>query len=475
MKHAALLTPADFSHVHKVHAIGIGGTVISGIAELLLGWGRKVSGSETTANGKTEALSHRGASVTISRKAVSLPPAADLVLVSPRAPRNHPDLIAAKQWGIPVVSAADMLGIISRLHDTIAVAGAHGKTTVAAYLGTLLAQTGADPSVLVRSDVDVWAGNVRRGKGRYFITEADENQRRFLSLSPTIALIMNIEADHLDYFKDLKAVIKAFHEFTHALPKEAVCIVNGDDPHIIEIVKRIRARVIRFGRGDGMDVRAIGIEQGEKGVSFTVHVKKGEGDLQILLNLAGEHQIMNALAVIAAAQALGIPLEQAKEVLESYPGGKRHMEVLGERDGVMVIDDAADHPAEIKTVLKGIRSRYPERKIWCIFQPYLENRTNYLLNEFAQSFTDADRVFIMPIIKGVEEGGGETPSHALVEAAQKYHPFVSPVSPLKRGEGEGGVEVGVASEIFTQLPAHSLLVTLGADPVRKIGEGYLAR
>lgn len=456
MKYIARSTPLDFARVHTVHAIGVGGTVISGIADLLLGWGRRVTGSEMTANDRTEGLSRRGAVIAISRKTGSLPHDTDLVLVSPRMPRNHPDLVLAKQWGIPVVSVAECLGIISRLHDTIVVAGAHGKTTVAAYLGTLLAAVGEDPCVLVRSDVEVWEGNVRRGKGRYFVTEADENQRRFLSLNPKVALIMNIEADHLDYFKDMKAVIKAFYEFTHGLSKEAICIVNGDNPFIMEVVKRIRARVVRFGRGDGMDVRAIGITQGEGGISFTVHIKKVEGDLQISLNLAGEYQIMNALAVVAAAHVLGIPLEKAKGVIESYPGGKRHLDVRGEINGIMVIDDAADHPAEIRAVLKGLRNKYPDKKIWCVYQPYLENRMRYLLDEFAKSFTDADRVFILPVVKGIEEGGGEAPSRELVEAAKKCHASVE--------ETKGSIPA---------VPVDTVLITLGADKVREVGEKFL--
>ncbi len=456
------LPALHFDAVHAVHIIGVGGVVLSALAELMRAWGRKVSGSDMRANERTERLSRRGAAISITRKIAHLPPHTDLVIVSPRVPRNHPDLILAKQLGIPIVATAEILGIISRLHDTISVAGCHGKTSVATYIGTLLEKEGKDPSVLVRTDVDVWQGNFRCGKGDYFVTEADENQRRFLALSPKIALIMNIEADHLDYFKDLKAVVKAYHEFTHELSPDAICIVNGDDPHVQEVVKRIRARVVRFGTHDGADVRAIGITSGEKGVSFTVHIKRGEGDIQIDLALAGVYQITNALAVIATAQILGLSLARAKEVIESYPGGAWHLERVGEKEGLLVIDDAADHPSEITMVLQGVRSKYPDRKIWCVFQPYLLNRTQYLMEEFAQSFTNADRVFILPIVQGAEEGGGTTSASFLADAAKKYHLFVEEIT-----------DPSALQTILAGLPPEAILLTLGADSVRKVGDQFL--
>ncbi len=456
-----LNTQVDFTKVSNIYFVGIGDEFCAAVAECLHHWGKKVSGSDTAANARTAHLSQIGIMCHISPSQSFVPVHTDLVIFSPRA-HTHPDILNAKHWGLPMRTPYECIGYMSTIRTTIAVSGCHGKTTVAAYIGSLLEKADLDPSVVVRTDVDAWKSNVRAGFGSYFVTEADENKKRFLSLSPFIALFLNIEPDHLDYFENMQNIISAYHAFAKNIKREGAIIANGDDENIAAALKKVNSRIIWFGRREGVDVRALNVQSIQGRTSFSVHIKKGEHDEVYQMELPGEHQLTNALAVIAAAHYLEIPFHHAREVLLSYHGAKRHVSHMGKANGIDVIDDAADYPSTIKTVLKGIKEQYPDKPLWCIFQAYAKKRTELMQDELAQAFTHADHVILRPVKMSDEEGGGVSPSANLIKAMKAYHPLVT--------DGQNDYTL---AKILTQIPSHAVLVTMGAEPVRSIGEHFL--
>ncbi|MEW6610314.1 MAG: Mur ligase family protein [Patescibacteria group bacterium] len=453
----------DFSKVSHIYCIGIGDELCAAIAECLHHWGKKVSGSEVRGNERTTRLVQEGIPCYISTQQPFLSVNVDMAVVSPRA-LLHPDVRYAKYWGIPLVSPFECIGYMSTVRRTIAVAGCHGKTTVAAYIGTLLEKAGYDPSVVVKTDVDVWKRNVRKGLGDYFITEADENRRHFLSLTPSCALFLNIEPDHLDYFGEMQNIINAYHAFAQNVKSGGIVIANGDDEYIAAALRNVKKRILWFGRREGVDVRALNVQTLQGRTSFVVHIRKGERDEEYQMELPGEYQLTNALAVIAVAHSFGISFDIARHVLSSYHGAKRHVSIVGMVNDIIVMDDAADFPSTIKTVLKGVKEQYPERPLWCIFQSYGRKRTDLMQDELAQAFTHADHVILRPVKMTDEEGGGVSSSTALIKALNAYHPFVT--------NGQNDIMV---VKILAQIPPHAFLITMGAEPVRSVGEQFLKR
>ena len=451
----------DFSKVSNIYFIGMGDEFCAAIAECLNHWGKKVSGSSTVANERTAHLSQIGIMCHISPSQSSIPVHADMVIISPRA-HTHPDVLNAKHWGLPLYTPYECIGFMSTIRATIAVSGCHGKTTVAAYIGSLLEKADLDPSVVVRTDVDAWKSNVRPGYGGYFVVEADENKKHFLSLVPSIALFLNIESDQLDYFENMQNIINAYHAFAKSVKREGAIIANGDDENIIAALKKINNRIIWFGRREGVDVRALNVQSMRGRTSFLLHIKKGEHDEEYQMELPGEHQLTNALAVIATAHYLEIPFNLAREVLFSYHGAKRHVSQIGVASDLVIIDDAADYPSTIKTVLKGIKEQYPDKPLWCIFQGYGKKRTDLMQDELAQAFTHADHVILRPVKMNDEERGGVSPSHNLIHAVKAYHPLVT--------DGQNDYTL---AKILTQIPSNAVLVTMGAEPVRSVGEHFL--
>jgi UDP-N-acetylmuramate--alanine ligase len=355
-----------------------------------------------------------------------------------------------------------MIGALSAVHTTIAIAGCHGKTTVGAYLGTVLEKAGHDPSVLLRSPVEVWHHNVRCGKGKHLIVEADENERRFLSLTPAIGVITNIEADHLDYFKDLDAIIRAYHQFARITCRTGVLIANHDDANVVAALKGVRGEIIWFGAGEGVQVRAMDIQTQGTVTSFLLHIKRGEHDLQFDLSVPGVYQINNALSVAAVCHYLMIPMAPVREALSAYHGGLRHMELRGEAAHLIVIDDAADHPSEIKAVLAALRRQYPARKIYAVYQPYLFNRSRMLAESLAQAFTDADELWVCPIMPGAEEAAIPFTHYDLVTRIAQFHTHVLPF-----------ISAEDVARACNASDTPAVMITLGADPVRGIGDEFL--
>ena len=462
MKIAAPSVP--FSHFSRIYFIGIGGMVMSGLAELLQYWGKDVSGSERAANARTEYLVRLGIRCSIGETPNGISPSADCVVVSPRMSAHHPELVRARMWGLPLLTPAQLLGVLSRRQATIAVAGCHGKTTVGAYLGSVCERAGLDPSVVLRTPVEVWGRNVRCGRGDYLIIEADENEKRFLSLDPRIGVITNIEMDHLDYFGDLDALVRAYRQFAQRVCAHGTLIANRDDLLVLRALKGVKGDVIWFGKEEGAEVRALNARvQGGK-TTFLLHIKRHDEDVAFDLAVPGQHQVMNALAVAAVCHHLKIPLTLAQDVFASYHGGERHVEVMGSVRGVTVIDDAADHPSEITSILGAIRGQYPGRAVWCVFQPYLINRAAYLAKEYAASFTYADRVGILPVVPGIGEKGehAAAASASLAQLAAQYHTNVSAVS-----SGDA------LAQALSDMPHNAILVTLGADAVREHAVRFL--
>lgn len=455
--------PISFSQLSRIHCIGIGGMVMSGLAQLLHARGKKVNGSDEHPSERTRMLSRMGIVCAIGAHDTKLVPHTDCVIVSPSIPRSHPELLCAQQWGIPVLQVFEFLGLMSKCYTTIAVAGCHGKTTVSAYLGTILEKANMDPSVLLRTEVEVWNTNVRVGRGEYLVLEADDNEKRFLTLSPQVGIIMNIEADHLEYFKHPDALIRAYRQFARISVAQGTLVANFDDKRAVHALRGIKGNIIWFGRSEGAHVRALNVAVQEGITSFMLHIKCGEKDEQFELAVPGSHQISNALAVAAGCLALNLPLSAARETLASYHGGKRHLEMLGKRDTITVIDDAADHPSKIRAVLKGVRDKYQKRPIWCVFQPYSLQRAKHLAEDISRSFIDADAVILLPIVEELGDKKDTSFSiHDLLVMLERYHTHV----------GHAVDQQGIQT-VLKKMPHDSILITLGAEQVREVAETFL--
>jgi len=449
--------------VHHVHFVGIGGIGMSGIARVLLEEGYRVSGSDLRVSPLTEALVGLGGTVYEGHAAKNIA-GADLVVVSSAVPPHNPEVLAAQETGIPVVSRAKILGPLMEDRYGVAVAGTHGKTTTSAMIALILERAGLDPTIIVGGVIPELGSNAKAGKGKYLVLEADEYQRTFLGLSPSVALVTNIEMDHPDYFRDLEDIYQAYLEFVKLVPQEGEIFLCADDsmgqrlekePHLAEITT--------YGLGPRARWRAADLAANAAGGSDFRVLASGRSRGEFTLRIPGRHNVKNGLAALAVSDYLGIDLIEAGKTLAQFRGVERRFEVKGEAAGVMVIDDYAHHPTEIKATLAAARERYPERRVWAVFQPHTYSRTKALLSEFASSFGDADQVVVTDIYPARETDDLGVSSQALL--ATMNHP--------------GAHYVGALSDVVTmlsqQLRGGDLLITLGAGDIYEVGKKVLAR
>lgn len=449
--------------VHHVHFVGIGGIGMSGIARVLLEEGYRVSGSDLRVSPLTEALVGLGGTVYEGHAAKNIA-GADLVVVSSAVPPHNPEVLAAQETGIPVVSRAKILGPLMEDRYGVAVAGTHGKTTTSAMIALILQRAGLDPTIIVGGVIPELGSNAKAGKGKYLVLEADEYQRTFLGLSPSVALVTNIEMDHPDYFRDLEDIYQAYLEFVKLVPQEGEIFLCADDPMGQRLEKEPHlAEITTYGLGPRARWRAADLAANAAGGSDFRVLASGRSRGEFTLRIPGRHNVKNGLAALAVSDYLGIDLIEAGKTLAQFRGVERRFEVKGEAAGVMVIDDYAHHPTEIKATLAAARERYPERRVWAVFQPHTYSRTKALLSEFAASFGDADQVVVTDIYPARETDDLGVSSQALL--ATMNHP--------------GAHYVGTLSDVVTmlsqQLGGGDLLITLGAGDIYEVGEKVLAR
>lgn len=450
-----------FGRVRKIHLVGIGGTGMSGIAEILLDLGYEVSGTDSRKTDVTERLEKLGAHVehshTVDRAART-----DVVVVSSAIAPDNPEILLARAQGIPVIPRAEMLAELMRLKEGVAVAGAHGKTTTTWLVSLVLAEGGKDPTILVGGRLRSIGTGARLGRGRWLVAEADESDGTFLRLSPVVAVVTNVDAEHLDFYGDLDSVKKAFAEFMNRVPFYGACVVNVDDENARSILPHVKRRVISYGFSPGAQVRAESVDPRGHRTRFTVvsnDVPLGEVELHV----PGLHNVSNALAAVGVGIELGIPFAQIASGIGLFAGISRRLEVKGEARGITVIDDYGHHPAEVRATLAALRQAWPGR-IVVLFQPHRYTRTRDLFAEFGDAFSGADLVFLTEIYPA-----GERPipgvDAALIERAvrERTGQEVALVRDKER----------LAEAVLARVAPGDVVVTLGAGDIWKVGEAIL--
>ncbi len=390
----------------KIHVVGIGGSGMSAIAQVLLGQGYVVSGSDMQANTLTQALQMAGATVFVGHAPEHIA-GADVVVISSAVPATNPEVTAAQQAGIPVWKRAEFLRALMAGYTCIAVAGSHGKTTTTALISHLLIATGRDPSVIAGGVLPSLGSNGRAGRSHLFVIEADEYDYMFLGLRPTVAVVTNVEHDHPDLFPTPAVYREAFARFVRLLPADGQLITCTEDEGVRTLLAEVTlpgVTVTTYGLGDKYSpwVRALDARPNQLGGSDFL-VQMGTETLGIArLRLPGSHNVLNALAAMMAVQAVGVPFGEAMPALASFTGVARRFQIIGEVNGVTIIDDYAHHPTEIRANLSAARQRFLGQRIWAVWQPHTYSRTRLLLAEFASSFQDADCVIALDIYRSRE-------------------------------------------------------------------------
>ncbi len=408
-----------FIQLSKIHFVGIGGAGMSGIAEVLLDYELEVSGSDLVESEATRRLRELGAKIDIGHQAAHVEDV-DLVVISSAVAEENPEVRAARAENITVVGRAEMLAELMRLKYGIAVAGTHGKTTTTSLVGTLLTEAGLDPTVIVGGRLRVSGTGARLGKSDYLVAEADEFDRSFLRLQPIVAVITNIDREHLDTYADLDEICEAFVTFANKVPFFGQVIVCLDDPNIQQIMPRLAdRRVVTYGVSPQADLTLVDLERAGVGCRFTV-LAPSRGPLgQIELPMPGLHNVRNALAAVSVGLALGLDFEAISSALASFSGVHRRFELLGRWRGAHVVDDYAHHPTEVAATLEAARAAFPGAKLWAIFQPHLYSRTRDQAEEFGRSLLGADSAIVTEIYPSRESPLPGVSGQLVVEAARE--------------------------------------------------------
>ncbi len=444
-----------------VHFIGIGGIGMSGIAEVLLTLGFVVSGSDIEMSAITDRLKSLGATVWEGHEAGHVA-GCDIVVVSSAIGPGNPEISAARQRGIPVISRTKMLAELMRFRTGIAVAGAHGKTTTTSLAAVVLDEAGFDPTIVVGGKVRSMKTNARLGEGKYIVAEVDESDGNFVQLTPMYALITNVDAEHLDFYGGLENIYDAFVRFARQVPFNGAVICCSDDPHLRTIMPRIDRRIITYGFGPDVEVRGSAPEIRPGGSSFTLTVR-GERRGELFLNIPGRHNVLNALGVCTLADELGIPFKAIARAFAAFEGVARRFEIKGERDGALFVDDYGHHPTEIRAVVRAIRERY-DRRLLVVFQPHRYSRTRDVHELFEDCFEGADEVFITEIYPAGEDPIPGVHGELVYRAA-------------RRG-GHGNVHYipdwdDLRRVVREHMHPGDLVLTLGAGDIWKLGEELL--
>ncbi len=450
-----------YKHFEKVHFTGIGGVGMSGIAEVLHNLGYEVSGSDIKESETTIRLKEMGIAISIGHSADNISDA-DVVVISSAVSPYNPEIEAARKLSVPVIPRAEMLAELARLKYGVLIAGAHGKTTTTSLVASVLAEGKFDPTVVIGGKLKGIGSNAKLGQGEFLVAEADESDGSFLKLSPTIAVVTNIDREHMDYFRTIDEIKNAFLSFINKIPFYGLSIVYGDNEHIKELLPKIQRRFITYGLGERLDLFAREISTDGVKTRFEA-VLNGESLGIFEVPLFGAHNVCNCLAAIAVANELAMEPDVARKALKNFSGVQRRFETKGTVSGIRVVDDYGHHPAEIMATLKAAKEAAGGRLI-VVFQPHRYTRTRDLLTDFFYAFADADKVVLMDIYPA-----GETPIEGVNSEV------------LFKGIGDTGTAVeyikdraGILRYLDRELTEGDMLLTLGAGNVWKIGEEFLA-
>lgn len=442
---------------YKIHFVGIGGSGMSGIAEVLINLGHTVSGSDLKRTDITDHLKEIGAKIYIGHDAKNVA-GIDVVVTSTAINMDNTEVRVALKNKIPVIPRIEMLAELARLKHTVTIAGTHGKTTTTSLTSLVLAEGGLDPTIVIGGRLKNLNTSARLGKGSYIVVEADESDGSFLKLSPVITVVTNIDNDHLDFYGSMHVLKEAFISHINSIPFYGAAIICSDDVAIREIMSKVKRKYITYGLKGYPDIKATNIKILEACTNFDVfYMNKKLGN--VCIKIPGKHNVLNSLAAIGVGIWLGIPFALISKAINSFNGVGRRLEIKGEKNGITVIDDYGHHPTEIKATLKAIKHFWPKRKLVVLFQPHRYTRTKNLFSEFAKSFKDADEVKILDIYSAGEKAingvNGELILNSLLKNKSNADKFVD----LKT--------------LSKNLSFGDIVLTLGAGDVWKKGEELL--
>lgn len=447
-----------YGKIEKIHFVGIGGIGMSGIAEVLLNLGYKVSGSDLRTSEITERLAHLGGEIYIGHASSNVVQA-DVVVISSAVHNDNPEVIEAVERLIPVIPRAEMLAELMRMKYGIAIAGTHGKTTTTSMVATVLAKGGIDPTIVIGGRLNSIGTNARLGQGKFLVAEADESDGSFLKLSPTIAVVTNIDADHLDFYSGIEEIKDTFVEFINKVPFYGLAVLCLDNGNNADIIPRVKKRLTTYGLSTQADFRATDVRHDGFSTSFVAHYKGTRlGD--ITFNMPGAHNVLNALATIAVATELNMDFADIQEGFKSFGGVGRRFQVKGEVNGIMVVDDYGHHPTEIKATLAAAKGGW-DRRLVVVFQPHRYTRTKELFEEFVKAFYDADLLVLTDIYPA-----GEPPIEGITAEALATR--------IKRHGQKEVTYIADRNEVCAHLlgvvKPGDIVLTLGAGNILQAGE-----
>lgn len=452
-----------FSTVKRIHFVGIGGIGMSGIAEILINQGFEVSGSDMSRSENTIHLENLGAKVFLGHSETNIDEAEVVVYSSAVKVEDNPETTAALNRNIPLIRRAEMLAEVARLNYCLAISGTHGKTTTTSMIGLIMIKAGIDPTIIVGGRLRDFGGtNARLGKGEWTVVEADEFDRSFLQLFPTIAVINNIEAEHLDIYADLDDLLNTFSQFGNKVPFYGFAALGLDDSGVKSIYSRLNKKIRTYGLSRNCDIRAEAIEHDASSIKAKI-IEDGVALGFLTLNIPGIHNLKNALAAITVARGLGISFDIICEALADFHGVYRRFDIKGEKNGVLVIDDYAHHPSEVKATLQAARNGW-DRRIVAAFQPHTFTRTKHLYEDFAASFDEADVVLITDVYPArelpIEGVNGKLIADAAIKYGHKNVIYVETLSDLE-------------AKLPNILAEGDIFITLGAGNICNVADNLM--
>ncbi|MEM7135380.1 MAG: UDP-N-acetylmuramate--L-alanine ligase [Myxococcota bacterium] len=447
--------------IRSIHFVGVGGVGMSGIAEVLLDTGFSVTGSDLRQNDHTRRLADKGATLYVGHTADQVSEA-DVVVFSSAVPADNPELVAARRRGVPVIPRAEMLGELMRLKDGIAIAGSHGKTTTTSLVATVLRAAGLDPTVVIGGKLNALGSGAAMGAGDLLVAEADESDGSFLHLVPAIAVVTNIDPEHLDHYGSLERVKDAFVGFANRVPFYGVVVACLDHPNVQDVIPQIDKRMVTYGFSAQADYRARNPVFSGLSVGFDVEFR-GRGLGQFEVRMPGQHNVLNALATIAVADELRVDHDQVRSALRTFSGVQRRFSVVAEVGGVTIIDDYGHHPAEVEVTLEAAQRAFGQRLI-VAFQPHRYSRTRDLFDELTRAFNRADVLFLTEVYPAGEEPIEGANARRLADAIVAHgHRDVTLVEDRK----------DLAAAIKHRLQPGDVVITLGAGDITKTGPELL--
>ena len=444
---------------HRIHFVGIGGIGMSGIAEVLLNLGYTVTGSDLRESETIERLQALGAEVFLGHREANLSGNPSVVVISTAVKFTNPEVLEARRRSIPVIPRAEMLAELMRMKYGIAVAGSHGKTTTTSMIAAVLSTAGLDPTMVIGGRVRALGSNARLGQGEMLVAEADESDGTFLLLSPTIAVVTNIDREHIDFHQTMERLMESFLNFINKVPFYGAAVLCLDHPNVRALIPKMKKRFVTYGFSPEADWSARDLSMSPMAVEFPV-ARHGSVVGRLKLNIPGRHSASNALAAVAVAQELEIPFARIAEGLESFTGIHRRFEVKGEAKGILVIDDYGHHPVEIRATIAAIRDSW-KRPLTVLFQPHRYSRARDLFDDFVTAFEGADRLVLTEVYAAGEEPMAGASGEALYQAVKQHgHLDVEYVADKER----------IAQRLLPKLQSGDIVLTLGAGDIYKVGE-----